>query len=273
MFKDAPPIRQLTTGVSLLTSAQQLPPAVRAYEQWRTGIAFRSIQDTTVEPRAICATDDIGVRNPDPESPEFEPVYVVVDHGCEGFVDDGQYRTDTLNVLDDSAAWIVGRELWTGTETGNPSLQSTGVDIGGSGPVANVCDYLLANFEDATKGGQAYLHVPSLAIGQLLDANYIRRVGDRLLTITDHVVVPGPGYPGLPGDWGPTAAADAASGECWIYVTGPVELASGEVDINDQGDGVAYRQNLVEFIARRPYLYRFDTEFVFACLATLPALS
>lgn len=269
LIQPAPAIRQGTPEVTLLTSAQPLPPEVRDYDKWRSGLSHRSTQTIEADARALCATGDKVGRATDADIPEFLPFDAYVVHGCDGFVDEAQYRREAAAALEDRIAWIVGRELWTSGE--NPSLQSTGVDLGGAGGVISVANYLIANFEEATKGGQAFLHVPSLAAGLLVRDNYCVRSGNRLLTGTGHVVVPGPGYPFDPGAWGPTASTPSASGQVWMYVTGPVQVGLAEqTTITDVGQGTAARMNLFEVYATKPAIVRFDTDFVFAAVADVP---
>src|SRR5690606_6644305 len=91
---------------------------------------------------------------------------------------------------------------------------------------------------------QAYLHAPSLVVDQLVDLGFAKRVGNRILTVPGHVVVPGPGYPWSPGDWGPLTDPEnpesdhlaAAAGQVWLYVTGPVELKLGDPYRQDSGE-------------------------------------
>jgi hypothetical protein len=269
LIQPAPAIRQGTPEVTLLTSARPLPPEVRDYDKWRAGLSHRSTQTIAADARAICVTGDKVARDETAAIPEFLPFDAYVVHGCDGFVDEAQYRREAVDALEDRLAWIIGRELWTSGES--PSLQSVGQDIGGNGGVISVANYLIANMEEATKGGQVFLHVPSLAAGLLVRDGYVNRSGNRLLTGSGHVVVPGPGYPFSPGDWGPTASTPSASGQVWMYATGPVEVGVTEqAVVTDVGRGTAARMNLFEVYATKQAIVRFDIDYVFAAVADVP---
>ena len=96
----------------------------------------------------------------------------------------------------------------------------------------------VANYQDATRGGRAVVHVPYRALesasASLLDV--VTRVGNRLVMADGTIVVPGPGYPGNAGNWGPLtddndpdSGASVLSGEVFVYVTGPVQVGLGPV--------------------------------------------
>lgn len=256
--------------VTILTSADPLPSGVAAFDQWRTGVASRSMAAIVGASRELCGLDELDERAAEHALNEFVPFEVYTTHGCAGRVDEPQYRAEAETALADKTAWLVARELWTGASSGSPSLQSTATNIGGTGPVTNVVDHLLQNFEDATQGGRAMVHLPHIALSALFLANFVTRVGNRLLTPTGHIVVPGPGYPAGAGSWGPAGAA-AASDEVWVYVSGIVQIGLGQVDVVEVTRGVS-RQNLYEVYVKRPVLARFDTEFVFAAKAEVTAL-
>jgi hypothetical protein len=87
------------------------------------------------------------------------------------------------------------------------------------------------------------------------------------------IVVPGPGYPGNAGNWGPLtddndpeSGAAASSGEVFIYVTGPVQVGLGPV--SDRSSDRP-RANQVQALFERQVIARWDPTFVFAGKATL----
>lgn len=184
--------------------------------------------------------------------------------------------------LEAKTPFALARELWTGELSGSLSLQSTAVDVtGGTGATDAVvtANSLVANFQDCTQGAQAFLHVPSVLMEQLYDRRYVTRVGDRLLTPTGTVVIPGPGYPNTAGEWGPAASPgnlESDEGEAWMYVTGPVEVAvtkPGEDRSHDPSDGVPSgtfgRLNRSAVYVSRQGLFRFPPCCVFGALAAL----
>lgn len=260
-----------TPEVTVLTSADPLPAGVAAFDRWRSGVTARSTAAIVGASRELCGTDELEERAAEHVVNEFVPFEVYVTHGCAGRVDEPQYRSEAETALVDKSAWLVGRELWTGATSSNPSLQAEATDIGGTGPVVNVVDHLIQNFEDATQGGRCMVHLPAVALSALTLANYATRVGNRLVTPTGHLVVAGPGYPAGAGAYGPAGAA-AASDEVWVYVTTVPQVGLGPVDVMDVGRGIASRQNLYEVYVWRPVLVRFDTEFVFAAKAEVTGL-
>lgn len=274
-LRPAPAVQLGSPEVTLLTSAYDLPEEIGGFDAWKSGITSRSTSSITADARAQCATGDLATAAADATPGEFEPFTPYIVHGCEGFMDDKlerQYRREAMDALDAKLAWQVSRELWTGTKTGNPSLQSTATDIGGQSDVSNVAAHLIATYQDEVEGGQVFLHVPLTGIPALTNTGFVTRSNGRLVTADGHIVVPGPGYPTATGSWGPEGASAAASGEIWMYASSPVEYAQGSVDVQDVGAGTAMRQNLTELYVRRPVIYRFDVDSVLAALATVYTL-
>lgn len=272
-------VHPVAPEVSLVTSAH--PMEGLNSDGWAFGVTARDTLGTPSGRFPRCA-DEEDVKDDVPDggdAPEFEPLWVYAVDGCEGRADVDRMRRSARAALDAKLAWEVARELWTGETTGNPSLQSTAIEITvdpAPAPVVVAARALLANFEDCTKGSQAFLHVPSIVVDQLIDADFARRSGNRLVTPLGHVVVPGPGYPNMPGDWGPLAsdgAAEAAEGEVWLYVTGPVQFAQGDMVETSSGDapgvGTFARLNKTIVLPERLVLYRFPTDCVFAAKASV----
>lgn len=255
--------------VSILTAASPLPEGVAAFDSWRGGLSQRNVHlaSSGAWPVScdVTATKSVAASV---EPSEFKPFGVYVAHGCAGMVDAATYTAEAASLLDVKAAFWAARELWTGAVTSNPSLQSTATTVTSSAVSATYgVDMLLQRFLDDSRGARATLHAPVVAVGQLLAAGYVERVGDRLVTPHGFTVVTGPGYPAT-GSWGPGDAA-AAAGEAWLYVSGTVELGRGEVRFLDAGSGVAARQNLVEVVAEQLVLVRFPPAPVFAALVTV----
>ena len=271
----APGIRPEPTEVNILTSADPLPAGIASFDRWRTGIAQRNLYsvaggswpvDCVVEDEKVALYDDPGPA-------EFVPVAHYIHHGCEGRVDAEAYKSEAEAILDQSTPYMLANELWTGATSGNPSLQSTALDLTAfvaSGlSVFDAAAVLLGAFEQNTRGAKAFLHVPQVAVYELIDRVFVTRQGKRLVTANGHVVIPGPGYP-TNGDYGPTGSPDAALGQVYMYVTGCVEVAthtSFVIGSEDNSVGGYARQNLVEFYAERQTIYRFPTTPVFALLA------
>ncbi len=273
LIQPAPSIGQGLPDVTLLTSASPLPPEVRDFDRWRSGLGHRSVTGIVADSRTVCATGNWAARAAGGDTIEFFAVEHGTIHGCEGLVDEAAYTREAVQALDDKLPYLVARELWAGGESGNPSLQSTATSIGGSGDITNVCAYLIANMEETLDGGRVTLHVPSLALPGLLNSNFVTRVGSRLLTPTSHVVVPGPGYPSSPGLWGPDGSIATEDGQVWVYATGPVEVAlEPDTRVTAIGGGLAARRNSFDVWAQRFAIARFDTATVLAGLCTIETL-
>lgn len=272
-YQPSPPVRQGQTPVSLLSSAERLPPEVRDYSRWRTGLAHRNTDAIGAETRARDCSGTEWSERETLELPEFDPFIIGTFHGCSGFIDDRRsYTTEANDALEDKEAWLIAREVWTGAQ-GGLSLQSTATDIGGTvGSVRDTIDALVARRQDTVKGGRTFIHLPRIGLGEIEED--VTRSGDRLTLPDGIVIIPGPGYPNTAGDWGPwtdpedpDSGAAAASGQVWIYATGPIELERGPIEVNDSGDGNAALMNLFEVYVQRPVIARWDTTAVFAGLA------
>jgi len=273
----APATRLEPTEVNILTSADPLPASVASFDRWRTGLAPRNLYTVSGNTWPVdCVTDPETLKDDLSEDlggiTEFVPFTIYTHHGCEGRVDVEAYRSEALAVLDQQTSFQIAKELWTGATSGNPSLQSTANDLTGfigSVGIRDAAAILIAAFETYTKGAKATLHVPQGSLYELADALFITRQGNRLVTPNGHVVIAGPGYP---SDYtcGPTGSDPITDGQCYLYVTGCVEVAAHTNVVlgSEENFGGAYaRQNLVEFYAERMAIYRFPTVPVFALRA------
>ena len=226
-------------------------------------------------------------------------------HGCLGFVDDeGRWRIEAEDGLKARLAYQVGRELWTGVKTGSASFQGNTTAISTTDPLLPIAaiSKALADYSECSQGQQAFIHVPVVLVDHLSVHGYFDRKGDKLVTATGNIVVPGPGYPGN-GTWGPydsnlrppgpgedgydadnyaddlatyyESGALADEGQCWVYVTGPIEAADPHYLSRTIGDDVrneehVSRMNEFYTTARGVTIARFDTCCVFAALVTIP---
>lgn len=268
----APPIQPVAPEVTVLTSANPLPAEVAAYEQWRTGLAARNIQTMTTGLWPVdCTTDDEKAVIAAETIDEFVPVIAYTHHGCNGRVDNDQYRAEATASLDAKLATALAYEMWTGATTGNPSFQSTAFDLSGvigSFSVAACISILMQAFSEQT-GLLPTIHAPLSILSELTLNNLVVRNGNRLETILGSTVMLGPGYPASTST-APEGSEEPPFGSAYIYATGPVEIGLGPVTITgtDTSPGGAYaRQNLVEFYAERQAIYRFPTDPVIALQA------
>ena len=282
-----PPQPPRSPAVSLLTAADQFPDTDRDYDRWRSGVAAQNLLCLSAanEPVSCPVGDDDERWDPEPPSQhEFVPVRTYLPYGCEGFIGrPGLWDEQAVAALNAKFAVHVARELWTGEMTGNPSLQSTAILLPTSGPLTPTAGAMmaLASFEECTQGAQAFVHAPSAAEADLLSNGVVRRVGNKFVTPQDHVVVLGPGYPQSPGLWGPThsydgdgdvvtgAAAEAETGEAFLYVTGPVQVA-GPVDTSGPPIVQQPRTNKHVSMPSVSTVYRFDSCCAFAVRIRVP---
>lgn len=271
----APAIRPEQTEVNILTSADPLPASVASFDRWRTGIAQRELYRVASGSWPVdCVVEDekAAINWDDQDVYEFVPVAQYVHHGCEGRVDAEAYKAEALAVLDQRTPWLLAKELWTGAVSGNPSLQSTAVDITGFVPSGlsafDAATILISAWDTTTEGAKAFLHIPQIALYELIDRQFAVRQGNKFVTHNGHVIIPGPGYP-TSGDIGPTGSPEPALGQAYFYITGCVEVAthtSFVIGSEDNSVGSYARRNLVEFYAERQSIYRFPTASVLALL-------
>ena len=269
----SPAVPQGTTEVNILTSVDPLPQEAAAYEYWRLGLTWRSTIDITAESQPHGCTDVMwSDRNDELAIPAVKPFTIGTVHGCEGVLQasERQYETEAEQALINKQAWLVAHEVWTG-EQGGLSLQSTATTLSGSGSVREVIAYAIYNHQEATKGGRSVVHIPYVALDEIADV--VTRVGNRLQLVDGTVIIPGPGYPGGAGDWGPLSDAEdpesgatAGGGEVWVYVTGPMELALSATRVTPTH---WHTGNLFQVHAQREVIARWDPTYVYAGLATL----
>jgi hypothetical protein len=278
------PILPSAPEVSIVTSTRRIPDMNS--DGWDYGISHREDFCRSVGSWERCVEDVADVfpsRTPealgDDDFPVFLPWTIYASFTCTSLANWPEARKSAVETLKAKTAYSVARELWTGEESGSPSLQSTGVDVSAATaqPAQVVLSELAANFDECSGGAQPTFHVPSRLIYQLIEAQVVTRSGDRLLTPTGGIVIPGPGYPNTPGAWGPNSSpgpGEAEEGEAWMYVTGPVELDFAETWEQGSGEppaGTFARLNRSELFVERDVIYRFPTCCVFGALAALSA--
>ncbi len=253
------PILPSAPEVSIVTSTRRITDMNS--DGWAYGISHREDFCRTVGSWARCveAVDDVyPERTPealgDEGFPVFQPWSIYASFTCTSLADWPEARRTAVETLKAKTPYSVARELWTGEETGSPSLQSTATDVSAESaqPAQVVLSELGANFDECSGGAQPTFHVPSRLIYQLIEAQVVVRSGDRLLTPTGGIV----------------------EGEAWMYVTGPVELAFSETWEQGSGEppvGTFARLNRSELFVEREAIYRFPTCCVFGALAALSA--
>ena len=279
------PILPSAPEVSIVTSSRRIP-GINS-DGWAYGISHREDFCRTVGSwqRCVEEVEEEGFPQMTPEAlgdddfPVFMPWAIVASFTCTSLAYYAEARKSAVETLKAKTPYAVARELWTGAESGSPSLQSTATDVSAASaqPAEVVLSELSANFDECSGGAQPTFHVPSRLIYQLMGTQVVTRVGDRLMTPTGGIVIPGPGYPNTPGEWGPNASpgpVESAEGEAFIYVTGPVELDFSETWESGSGEPPVAsfaRLNRSELFVQREAIFRFPTCCVFGALAAISA--
>lgn len=215
-----------TTG--LVASADRPPDDDT---RWESGISW--IPERCGSPYQLvpwCSADDpASYTEPRVSGAYYRPVGVRFADECTTL--GGELDTERLRrIAEATTPFVIARELWDGTLSQTDSyvvrgdtltnryLASSDADTVGSSAVALLA--ALAALEqaamEASRGQQVMLHLPVLLTGSL--GEYVRRVGTRLLTRQDNVVVVDAGYPGT----GP--AGEEVETTAWAYATTPVQV-------------------------------------------------
>lgn len=282
-FQPIGPIAPVKASVSLFSVARQLPS-----ENWLTGVTWHrglNCGDPTGDGSngpgyrlEFCAgATDLEVPTAG-AIPEFYPYDIYVPYACDWVVDEQTYRDDARAALDATSVYHVARELWMGdTEALNPSLISEATDVSAADPVHPITAVgtLLEAWSNCTQqGGDGrfgpVIHAPYSIVTELLAKGVAAEIGDVIHGPAGSLVSPGPGYP-TGNAAAPTDGADGA--DAWVYITGPVEYALGDLQVNPEGDAARFnpRMNRYEVTARRQAIHRFDPCCVFAVAVYQPS--
>jgi hypothetical protein len=264
----APP----TTG--LVVSAGP-PPDDGA--RWELGFSW--VPERCGEPYQLvpfCSTDDPEDYTP----PRYSGVYYrppgarFADQCTTlgGALDDERLR----RIAEATTPFVIARELWDGrmsqqdswtirgeTHT-NAYLASSVATVVTSG--ATVLRDSLAALEqaavEAAQGQRIMLHLPTMITGSLTE--YVRRVGNDLLTRQDNLVVVDAGYPGT-GPNGEDVGATA-----WAYATSMVQVRMSDLEIIAAPPQTVDRAtNTVTAWAERVFAASYDPCVHFAIEITL----
>ncbi len=275
------PILPTAPEVSIVTSSRRIPGLNS--DAWLYGISHREDFCRETKPWARCVAAGEGDVYPeqeveplgDDDLPEFLPWTIQSTFTCTSLANYAEARKTAVETLKAKTPYAVTQELWTGAESGSVSLRDVATDISAEDaqPVEDVLADLGANFEDCAGGVTPTFHMPSRVLPRLYDTGQVVRSGNRLLTPTGAVVIPGgPNVPGAYGPGGSSGFAESAEGEVWAYVTGPVELEFSETWENGSGDPPAAtfaRLNRSELFVSRDAIFRFPTCCVFAARVAL----
>lgn len=266
LFQPVTPIKVEAPPVSLLTVSRRLTGLPQG-TKWNDGTSHLPNGCTPAAFWPDCEVDP----TPDPKcAPQtnsganFRPFAIYLPDGCDEkpfWAEDWIGRS--TEALDAFTPWAISRELDTGAASGNPSLRSTATDLAGPAVTVDAAlSTLVRNRVDAGLGGMMTAHVPAWLIPSFYD-HYLLDAGSGPSSLLGMVKVsPGPGYTGAS-----PAGAAAASGQGYIYISGPVEWEMSPVTALLTRDEQQPLINRVEVYAERFGYYRFDPCGVFAVLA------
>lgn len=179
-------------------------------------------------------------------------------------------------IAEATTPFVVARELWDGERGQDDSFvirgdtysnaylaSASATEVGAS---ATTLTTALARLEhaavEASQGQRVMLHLPTLLTGSL--GEYVRRVGQDLLTRQDNLVVVDAGYPGT----GP--ASEAVGATAWAYATSMVQVRiSPLMMVEDPTRTVNRSTNTVTAWAERVFAATFDPCVHFATEVTI----
>jgi hypothetical protein len=272
-------------------------------QRWRTGVSFNSVNCALggVWPRCDPggATKAVGDVTGPYDVDVFFP-YVVLECDYSRSVDEDPLNESAKQLLDARTPWFVARALWLGeglaADADQPTLRNSAVDVtafdpsqGGPMELDDAFAILADRFDIATQGvGEPVFHLPKRLLptstgGGSGNATLVRKEGNTLRAYgSDALVSPGPGYPSGPSapgvdGFGPeTNPAEPQTDyqgndqdEAWVFISGTVEYALGEITTIPDDD-TSKRRNSFAVEAIRPAIVRFDPCSVFAAKVVVP---
>lgn len=305
MLQPIDPIPSVAPRPSLLTSARPLPADIN----WKTGIAFRDsgVNNGGVWPFAPggAHADKKSYTPVAKQIAEFRPVWLYTPLACDEVIvqREGALTDEVRAEMDAQTALRLARTLAGGISTDewandpacnagiNPTLSQPypGIAFGtGTAPTASTendvvgaagnhpvsaLGILIGEYTAATFKGGATIHVESALIATMLSHGAVRLVGDVYYGPENSVIIPHAFLPGPASNAGGTPTANTA-GNSWMYATGPVEYAMGEVQVMPESRRERFfglqRTNQWSVLAERFAIVRFNPSVVKATQALIP---
>lgn len=248
----------------LLSFASLLPSEL----DWKRGVRYVPEGCTAPDTFGLCAPSRGTVDRP-PAQPlaVFNPFRISAADGCnDQWATDEELRSRASRVQQMAQSAMLAKELLQ-SSVGNPSLSSTAVDVSGGVAVdwEAGAAALIYNMVNAGYVGDIWIHAPRW-LEPSLYASTVGKAedGTRRAYIGDNHVIFDAGYDGLiPPD--ALAGADPAVAPTagWVYASGPVEYAIGDL-FDELAVSVEPRQNDRMVLGERPAIIRFDSCQIFA---------
>jgi hypothetical protein len=181
------------------------------------------------------------------------------------------YQQRVTNTLVAGEARAVEREFWTGAHGTMPHLAAsaavTGSGFDGGVIVQTAASILTGGPVDVVEamsmleqalatcyGNEGVIHVPPLAVAQLMHKGIVRVDGTRLRSPMGHLVAAGAGYPGT----SPDGVAPSVNG-WWLYATGAVTMRRTQVEVTSTAaQAVDRAKNDMWLVAERTYVLGWD---------------
>lgn len=248
----------------IIASSRVLPAS---FDEWRQGINF----NTSCNPNGTGLT---GCINPDDpfdktisqlgDVAEFEPFLAYSGRECSTWVTSQELLDAASQGLEATISHAFATQLQTGQIGSNPSLNSSATDITPVSPVDIVNTFSgLVQAICACGINDITFHINLRAIPFLVERHIV--TWDSISGNWKH----GPYNVSADcyGSVGPDDSEEAEDGsEVWVYVTGPVEFAVGDLV---QTEGLDVAVNGKSELVERLGILRFDPCCVYAAKAVL----
>ncbi len=251
------PLNGLTAFASLLP----------AELDWKRGVRYVPEGCTPAETLPICEPGEV-TRPDSPGVSTFQPFRISAADACsDPWATDEELLAQATRVNQMSQSAALAREL-TVSSVENDSLSSVAVDVtpeDGASDWQCAAAALLYAMQEEGYVGDVWFHAPTWLEPALYGTGVGKAEdGTRRAYIGANPVIVDAGYSGLIGPGG--TAGDALPGTAgWLYATGPVEYAIGDL-FDDIAVSTETRQNDKMVLGERPAIVRFDACQVFATL-------
>lgn len=265
---------------NLATAARPLPDNVN----WQAfGVSFVPENCGDAWVWQACTSTDDGDKplNDGVAAVQFDPFLIEYNaQNCSGIPSDWDKLSDRAKRgislrYSNALALALSSSTPDGQQNTNPNLPDTAVDVtpvGGPSSLVNTLAGLIQDAYDCGATGELFLHAPAWTLPYFLREQLLTQIGN-VFKLGPHTVIFDQGYTnegptGVGSDPDVAPSPVAVPGQAYIYVSGPIEYATGSIQIlDDTTKGVSPRLNRANVIAAQLAIYRFDPCCIFAALA------